>query len=69
MKWIHGKHGSIQRLFNPEYITAVDFKNKCFFTRDTSEGWDVDDEEMELLEKVTGRKIDEDTAAKPKEKK
>ena len=60
MKWIYGKSDGVKRLFNPEYITAVDFKNKCFFTRDTSGGWDIEEEEMELLEKLTGRKIDED---------
>ena len=55
MKWIYGKSGGVSRLFNPQYITAVDFNNKMFFTRDTSGGWTFEEDDMNLLMRLTSR--------------
>lgn len=59
MKWIYGKESGITRLFNPQYITAVDLDKKLFFTRDTSGGWTFEEEDLPLLLRLTGRAQDE----------
>ena len=62
MKWIQGKwetNGAVV-LINPTYITAIDLSRKLLWAEDCNEGVRWEDDELELINKLTGRPADEE---------
>lgn len=62
MKWIQGKwveNGAIV-LINPEYITAVDLSRKLLWAEDCNDAVAWEDDELELINKMTGRPAEEE---------
>lgn len=62
MKWIQGKwveNGAIV-LINPEYITAVDLSRKLLWAEDCDDAVAWEDDELELINKMTGRPAEEE---------
>lgn len=62
MKWIQGKwiaNGAIV-LINPQYITAVDLTRKLLWAEDCDDAVEWEDDELELINKMTGRPAEEE---------
>lgn len=68
MKWIQGKwkqdgetkaSGSVV-LINPQYITTVDLSRKLLWTEDCDTAVEWEDDELELINKLTGRPAEEE---------
>ena len=62
MKWIQGKwveNGAVV-LINPEYITAVDLSRKLLWAEDCDDAVAWEDDELELINKMTGRPAEEE---------
>ena len=62
MKWIQGKwegNGAVV-LVNPEYITTIDLERKLLWAEDCVEGVRWEDDELELINKLTGRPAEEE---------
>ena len=70
MKWIQGKwvldgeDGERQEgavvLVNPEYITTVDLSRKLLWAEDCDTAVAWEDDELELINKMTGRPAEEE---------
>ena len=62
MKWIQGKrvaNGAVV-LINPQYITAVDLSRKLLWAEDCADAVAWEDDELELINKMTGRPAEEE---------
>lgn len=68
MKWIQGKwtengedrsSGSVV-LINPQYITTVDLSRKLLWAEDCDTAVAWEDDELELINKMTGRPAEEE---------
>jgi len=68
MKWIQGKwkqngeekaSGSVV-LINPNYITTVDLSRKLLWAEDCDVAVEWEDDELELINKMTGRPAEEE---------
>lgn len=62
MKWIQGKwiaNGAVV-LINPQYITAVDLTRKLLWAEDCDDAVSWEDDELELINKMTGRPAEEE---------
>lgn len=62
MKWIQGKwveNGAVV-LINPQYITAVDLSRKLLWAEDCADAVLWEDDELELINKMTGRPAEEE---------
>lgn len=68
MKWIQGKwkqdgeekaSGAVV-LINPEYITTVDLSRKLLWAEDCDIAVAWEDDELELINKMTGRPAEEE---------
>jgi hypothetical protein len=64
MKWIQGKWGTNGAvvLINPQYITTVDLTRKLLWAEDCDEAVKWEDDELELIDKLTGRPAEEELA-------
>lgn len=62
MKWIQGKwvENDAIVLINPEYITAVDLSRKLLWAEDCDDAVAWEDDELELINKMTGRPAEEE---------
>lgn len=62
MKWIQGKWvaNNAVVLINPEYITAVDLSRKLLWAEDCNDAVSWEDDELELINKLTGRPAEEE---------
>lgn len=62
MKWIQGKWETNNAvvLINPVYITAVDLTRKLLWAEDCDEGVRWEDDELELINQMTGRPAEEE---------
>lgn len=68
MKWIQGKwkpEGSNKAsdyvvLVNPEYITTIDLERKLLWAEDCDVAVEWEDDELELINKLTGRPAEEE---------
>lgn len=62
MKWIQGKWGTNGAvvLVNPQYITTVDLTRKLLWAEDCDEGVRWEDDELELINKLTGRPAEQE---------
>lgn len=71
MKWIQGKwvnNGAVV-LINPEYITTIDLTRKYLWAEDCDDAVQWEDDELELINKLTGRPAEEELKKNSKEKK
>lgn len=62
MKWIQGKwdtNGAVV-LINPQYITAIDLTRKLLWAEDCDTAVAWEDDELELINKLTGRPAEEE---------
>lgn len=62
MKWIQGKwveNGAVV-LINPQYITAIDLTRKLLWAEDCNDAVKWEDDELELINKMTGRPAEEE---------
>lgn len=62
MKWIQGKwveNGAVV-LINPQYITAIDLTRKLLWAEDCNDAVEWEDDELELINKMTGRPAEEE---------
>ena len=62
MKWIQGKwdtNGAVV-LINPEYITAIDLSRKLLWAEDCDTAVAWEDDELELINKLTGRPAEDE---------
>lgn len=62
MKWIQGKWVANNAivLINPQYITAVDLSRKLLWAEDCDDAVSWEDDELELINKLTGRPAEEE---------
>lgn len=68
MKWIQGKwtengedrSGGSVVLINPQYITTVDLSRKLLWAEDCDVAVAWEDDELELINKMTGRSAEEE---------
>ena len=62
MKWIQGKWGTNGAvvLVNPQYITTVDLTRKLLWAEDCDEAVQWEDDELQLINKLTGRPAEEE---------
>lgn len=62
MKWIQGKwdtNGAVV-LINPQYITAIDLSRKLLWAEDCDTAVAWEDDELELINKLTGRPAEDE---------
>ena len=62
MKWIQGKWDTNRAvvLINPQYITAVDLTRHLLWAEDCDTAVEWEDDELELINKMTGRPAEEE---------
>lgn len=62
MKWIQGKWvaNNAVVLINPQYITTVDLTRKLLWAEDCNDAVSWEDDELELINKMTGRPAEEE---------
>lgn len=62
MKWIQGKWETNNAvvLVNPAYITTVDLSRRLLWAEDCDEAVRFEDDELELINKLTGRPAEEE---------
>ena len=62
MKWIQGKWvaNNAVVLINPQYITTVDLTRKLLWAEDCNDAVSLEDDELELINKMTGRPAEEE---------
>ena len=62
MKWIQGKwvQNNAVVLVNPQYVTTIDLSRKLLWTEDCNDAVKWEDDELELINKLTGRPAEEE---------